>query len=62
VRQDTFGRLPDVPVPRKMNSMPGETRTDSERIGLVDIVGLRLDISVDRKRSPRLPGFKKPHK
>jgi hypothetical protein len=23
VRQDTFGKLPDVPVPKKMNSIPG---------------------------------------
>jgi hypothetical protein len=23
VRQDTFGKLPEVPVPKKMNSIPG---------------------------------------
>lgn len=23
VRQDTFGKLPDVPVPKNMNSIPG---------------------------------------
>ena len=25
VRQDTLGKLPDVPVPKKMNSTPGHT-------------------------------------
>jgi hypothetical protein len=29
VRQDTFGKLPDVPVPKKMNSIPGAGGTKS---------------------------------
>jgi hypothetical protein len=29
VRQDTFGKLPDVPVPKKMNSIPGAGGTRS---------------------------------
>jgi hypothetical protein len=30
VRQETLGKLPDVPVPRKMNSIPGATCTKCE--------------------------------
>ena len=30
VRQDTFGKLPDVPVPKKMNSILGVGCTRSE--------------------------------
>jgi hypothetical protein len=30
VRQETLGKLPDVPVPRKMNSIPGAACTKCE--------------------------------
>jgi hypothetical protein len=61
VRQDTFGKLPDVPVPRKMNSM-AEDRTESERVGLSDIIGSRVDINVDRKKFPTFLGYREPNK
>lgn len=37
VRQDTLGRLPDVPVPRKMNSIPEAACTKC--VGLSGISG-----------------------
>jgi len=37
VRQDTFGKLPDVPVPKKMNSIPAVGRTESGGISELDI-------------------------
>jgi hypothetical protein len=41
VRQDTLGKLPDVPVPKKMNSMPGAGRTESGESPDSDIIELR---------------------
>jgi hypothetical protein len=40
VRQETLGKLPDVPVPRKMNSIPGAACTKCEACAVLsDITG-----------------------
>lgn len=38
VRQDTFGKLPEVPVPKKMNSIPG---VGGARGGELSVSGMR---------------------
>jgi hypothetical protein len=50
VRQDTLGKLPDVPVPKKINSMPGAGRTESGESPDSDIIELReLVLGVEKR-------------
>jgi hypothetical protein len=50
VRQDTFGKLPDVPLPKKMSSIPGAGCT---RRGELSESGM------EHKRYPRPPEVEK---
>lgn len=60
VRQDTLGKLPDVPVPKNMNSIPVVGCTENGELSESNILELELEEVMlrDGRKRCQLQGFK----